>query len=396
MKKTGMMHLGRALSAGLVMAMILGGCGSSDSYATSASKGAGASYAVNAPMEAATEAYSDDYDYGYAEEAMYDNGTGSTAQAPETQNTNRKLIRTANLSVETKEFDQLMNTLTGKVNELGGYIENMETYNGSSYSYYYDSSARNASLTLRIPASRLDEFLSCVSDISNVVRKSENVSDVTLSYVDTQAHKDSLETEKQRLLELLEMAEDLDEVLTIEDRLTSVRYQIESMERQLRTYDNEVDYSTVYMSISEVKELTVVEEEEKTPLQRMREGFLENLEDVGDAIVEFFVWLVSHLPALIIWAGIIIVVIVIWKKTLGKRAKERRAAKKAEKAAQKAAQDAARAAARPQNMPQNMPPMGPGAPVPPAGAAPTPYGAPVPPAPGPAPKADAPESDEKK
>jgi hypothetical protein len=219
------------------------------------------------------------------------------------------------LNVETKEFDLVMATLENQVRELDGYIENMETYNGSTYSGY--RSSRNASLTVRIPKDRLDGFLSTISEISNVVRRSENVVDVTLEYVDIESRKTSLETEQERLLELVAKAENLEDVITIEQRLSDVRYQLESMESQLRTFDNKVDYSTVYLYINEVKELTPVEEE--TIWERIVGGFMDSVRDIADGFMELCIWFVVHIPYLAIWAVVVVAVVIVIRKSIKKR-----------------------------------------------------------------------------
>ena len=234
----------------------------------------------------------------------------------------RKLIKTVDMNVETKEYDRLMDELQAKVSQLGGYIESMDTYNGSSYSSY--RSSRSANLTIRIPKDKLNSFLETVEGISNVVRRSENVEDVTLSYVDMESRKNTLKTEQDRLLELLEKAESIDDIITIEERLSNVRYQLESMESQLRTIDNQVDYSTVYLDISEVKELTPVQEQ--TAFERIGEGFVESMEDIGDGAVEFAIWFVVNIPYFVVWAVIITVAVVI-VRACRKRSKEKKAKK---------------------------------------------------------------------
>lgn len=253
---------------------------------------------------------------------------GSTETADNGQIwTDRKLIRNVDMDVETKEYDALMSKLEIRIQELGGYIENMDSYNGSSYSGY--RSSRYANLTIRIPQTKLDSFLNVMPDICNVVRRSDSVDDVTLTYVDLESHRDALRTEQTRLLELLEQAENLEDILTIEDRLTTVRYQLESMESQLRTMDNQVQYSTVYLSISEVKELTPVEEEEETAWQRISEGFIHSLKSVGHGFAEFGIWFVIHIPQLVIWAVVITVVVLLIR-----RHRKKKAAKKAAKEAE--------------------------------------------------------------
>lgn len=280
-------------------------------FSLTACGGSASDSANSSPMaqETVTEGY-------YDAELGFTSGTGSVEITEEasgsqnTQQTDRKLIKTVDMSVETKEFDSMLAAVENKVNTLGGYIENMETYNGSVYSSY--RSSRNANMTVRIPQESLNAFLEEVSAISNVVRHSENVEDVTLQYVDLTSHKAVLLAEQERLLELIEEAYSVEDIITLESRLSDIRYQIESMESQLRTYDNKVTYSTVYLYIDEVQELTPVKEE--TVWQRISGGFVESLEDIGYDITETFIWFVVNIPYLIIWAIVIIVVVLVLKK----------------------------------------------------------------------------------
>ena len=73
---------------------------------------------------------------------------------------------------------------------------------------------------------------------------------MTLDYVDKTAYKESLQVEYDRVMELLEEAKDLDQILALESKLSQLRYEIDSYESQLRTYDNLIDYSTVHIYIS--------------------------------------------------------------------------------------------------------------------------------------------------
>ncbi len=300
------------------MTAVLGGCGSSAKFAeNTAADTAASAESYSTTMQDAgggylTEEYATD-------EAPAENGEAELGEEAALAGSERKLIQTVDLNVETKEFDLLMSTLEQQVDAMGGYIEQMDTYNGSSYSGYRTS--RYASMTLRIPKDKLNGFLDTISEISNVVNRSEYVQDVTLAYVDVESRRNSLRTEQDRLLELLEQAESIEDIITIEDRLSTVRYQLESMESQLRTYDNKVDYSTVNIYIDEVRELTPVAEE--TTWERISGGFMESLRDIGNGIKETAVWFVIHIPYIIIWGVVIIVCILIIRRFRRKR-RERR------------------------------------------------------------------------
>ncbi len=230
----------------------------------------------------------------------------------------RKLVTTVNLELETKEFEQTMSGIEGKVQELGGYIESMDTYNGSSYTG--GRSARYSDMKIRIPAPRLREFMNTVSSAGNIIRRNDSVEDVTLSYVDMESRRDTLRTEQSRLLEFLDKADSVETVIALEERLSEVRYQLESMESRLRTLDNLVEYSTVSLNITEVRELTPVEEQ--TVWERIGSGISENVSDILNGVEEVFVWFVVQIPYFAIWAVILLAVIWQLRKCWRKRHKK--------------------------------------------------------------------------
>ncbi len=281
----------------------------------------GAGFAQTADINTTAESYSMGGSF-YEEETGVDTSYDSTDYGKGTDNKGllegRKLIRTVELEVETREFEQTMSVLETQIQELGGYVESMDTYNGSSYSGY--NTNRSAHLTVRIPGEKLSGFLKTMADIGNIVRRYDNVEDVTLSYVDMESRRNTLRTEQSRLLEFLDKAETIEEIITIEQRLSEVRYQLESMESQLRTIDNLVDYSTVEIGISEVKELTPVEE--PAVWERISEGFGESLLSIGHGTLEFGIWFLVHIPYLVIW-GVIITAIVLMIRRHGRKKRKR-------------------------------------------------------------------------
>lgn len=233
------------------------------------------------------------------------------AQAPEVQETARKLIRNVNLEVETETFDDLLSTVRKRTELFGGYIEESYTYNGSSYS---GNRLRNANLTIRIPAEHLDEFLENVAEVSNVISRNESVTDVTLQYVDMESHKKALLAEQERLLDLLTRAESIEDIISLEERLSEVRYQLESMESQLRVLENQVSYSTVYLYVNEVIRLTPVKEQ--SAWEKISTGFVNSLYDVGNEFADFGIGFLIDLPYIIVWAVIIVLAVLILRLIL--------------------------------------------------------------------------------
>ena len=292
-----------------ILAVSIFGCGSKSMMATESA------------MENA--AYDDmAYDSGYdttesasAEEA----GSGAVTSEngiEEVQETDRKLIRNVDLSLQTEEFDTVLENMSQKVKDLGGYIQDSSVW-GSSSDY---SSSRSASYTLRIPSDKLDEFIDVVETLGNVTYKNESVDDVTLRYVDVESHKKALETEQERLLALLEKAENVEDIITIENRLSDVRYELENYESQIRLLDNQIDYSTVYVDVSEVSRVT--DTGKQGFFEEVASRFSDSVYVVLMGLRGFAIGILGSLPILVVWGVILAVVVILLRKFVFKKSKK--------------------------------------------------------------------------
>ncbi len=295
------------VTTALAVMLFAAGCGSSGSSSNSAK------YESAYDTMGASAVYEE---AAMADSSFASNSSGSSVGT--VADTSRKLITTMNISAETDDLAAVVSGVESKVKELGGYIESSNISNNASYS---SRVSKTAGITARIPKNRLDEFVDLVEGSTNITNKSVNVEDVTLSYVDIESRKNSLRTEEKRLLEILESAETVEDVITVEDKLADVRYELESIESQLRSYDNRIDYSTVYLDISEVVTFTPVEKESATT--RMGKGFLPSVGEVIENVVEFDVWFVIHIPQMILII-IAIVLIIIIIRLIDKGSKKRR------------------------------------------------------------------------
>lgn len=308
-------HLALLLSAA-ALAAALSGCGG------------GASQSMSAVETTAAAAFDSGYGENFAAEydampaetaapqAMAAGGSdsaGSTANTSSgvTEHTSsdvplpmeRKLIRNMNLDVETTEFDSLVTAIQQKVAELQGYIEQSDI-SGNSITQMGRPSRKHASMTLRIPADKLNSFIAQVEADGNVTYKSETVSDVTLQYSDVESRLKTLRLEQERLWELMAKAETTEAIIALEARLTEVSSEIESSESRLRYLDNSVAYSTVYLNLSEVDLETPTEPE--TAWQQIQRGFARNLNTLGSALTAFFIGLISGSPILLFFILLIL------------------------------------------------------------------------------------------
>ena len=285
----------------LILLLSLTACGSNAKSEAMDMNAAGDAY-YNAPMETMADA-----------ELKTESGSASVLPA------DRKLIRTIRMDAETENLTALLDSLTDRIGELGGYVESQELYNGSAYS---NRRYRNLSITVRIPAEKADEFVAQVGENANVVSSSESVDDVTLQYVDTESQIKALETEQARLMELLAQAQNLDEILQIEARLTDVRYELERYASYLRTLENQVSYATIHLYITEVTEYTPVVEEDPTTWQRISRGFGKSLRSLGKLVKELFIFVIVISPYLLVMAVLTTVTLVIHRKYTAKKRKK--------------------------------------------------------------------------
>ena len=251
-------------------------------------------------------------------------GSAQSASLPE----GRKWIVTVSMTAETEDLNALLGDLNSRITALGGYIEDQSIHNGSIYA---TRRYRYANLTIRIPAEDVAAFTDEVKAISNIISSEESRDDVTLSYVATESRLKALQAEEERLLELMAQAENMSDLLEIEERLTDVRYELENVTSQLRTYDNKIDYATIYLDIEEVQKLTPVAE--KTTWERISEGFVSSLESLRDGVVELSVWLAVNSPYLVLWAVALAAVFFVIKRRVVRRRAMRAAAQPLEEKA---------------------------------------------------------------
>ena len=309
----------------LILVLLLGGC----------AKSMGGSYM--AKDEAYNETYAETTmatESGVAEEKTAYGSSENQAQAQAQQGA--KIIYTTQMSVETEHYDEYLAGVYETLAKVGGHEQN-------SYIYNTYEGRRNAELTLRVPSEKRNEFIDTVSGLGNVTSISNQSRNITLQYVDTQSRIEALRTEQTRLLELLAKADNMTDILSIEERLTEVRYELQNFETVKNGYDYDVDYSTVTMSIYEVGREAVGNRQ--TLGGRLTNGFRNQLDRVKEWAQDVLVWLASNFIFVIIWLAVIFgavkLILAFVHRGKGKERRARRKNKKAEPAGQIAAEEAA-------------------------------------------------------
>lgn len=317
----------------MVCTLILTGCGGSngaDSYITDEK-----SYDV-APSEQAERnsgfsGAEGDYAVNDAEISPDGNSAGYfVGNLPATVDPSRvKLIYTADIRVETMDFDQTMKDLTAMVEKYEGYFESSYTENGS---YWSNENYIYGSFTVRIPSDKYQEFVSSVSDGMHVTQLSQDVQDIGQAYYEAESHLETLRNKHERLEVLLKQASSLSDIIELENALSQTEYEIEMYSNDLERYDSLLDYSTVNVTVETAYQYSPGLGEDRGFFQRVWESIKNGLAGFREGFTDFCEWIGYHLIQILI----VIVLVVLFVKYGPHTRDKLRAAKGAKKNKKKA------------------------------------------------------------
>lgn len=234
----------------------------------------------------------------------------TAAAAPNTADAGRKIVRTAEMTVETEHYDKSASDFQTAVAKFGGYIES-SNIQGSGVNA--GDTKRTATYTVRVPAEKLDAFLDSAGAVGSVTAKSIRGQDITQSYTDSDARLKALKEERDRILELMNKAAKIDDVITIEQRLTDVQNEIEQLTAHLKNWDSLVALSTVTVTIQEVE--AVQPPAQKGFGNQVGALFTASVDALGKTFRYLFLGIVAVLPFAAVIAVIIAAVLLIRKRT---------------------------------------------------------------------------------
>ena len=233
-----------------------------------------------------------------------DKGAGEAGQ-----DYGNKIIKTAYMDMETYDFDETLQKMEGLLTGMGGYVESSSVSGQSLQNDGYVR--RRAHFEFRVPQDSFLEFLNSVGDLGNVIDSSKGGQDISYQYMDTEARLESLEVQEERLLSILEKADKIEDVITLEQELSRIRYEIESLQGQLRHWDNLVSFSRVSVDVTEVREYTDVTEQPDTLGQRIGDTLRRSFKSLVNFLETVLVVLTAILPYLLLLGVIALIVILI-------------------------------------------------------------------------------------
>lgn len=232
-----------------------------------------------------------------------------------------KLIVTSNIEIETKEYDQAVSFVEKKVASLSGYIEESNIKGKRPSDNHYGG--RRAEFRLRIPKKFVDKFLESLEDdeLGYIISKQRYTKDVTDSYFDTESRVKTRLVQEKTLLDILEKADKLDNVLGLVREIADVRYEIDTMTSQIKKWDSLISYSTINLEIYEVK--TVVRKIEDPNLaERIWNEFMRSVRELKNFGENLLIFIVGAIPYLIFIIPIGFILYKVIKKEYIKRKKK--------------------------------------------------------------------------
>lgn len=245
--------------------------------------------APQAPAEGEYGWALDEADTGMPEPSPEESGGGLPAGV--------KIIYTADVDLETKEFDQASQALDEAVKELGGWFESRSLYQGGSY--------RRLSCTIRVPAEQFEPLLERAGEAAHMVSRDAYSEDVSEAYYDSEARLTTQRTKLERLQTLLAQAATMEDIIALESALSETELQIEYLTGSLRRYDSLVGYSTVNLQLREVYRLSTDEETPMTFGERLGSAFSTGLQRGRDNMEELVIGLAANWMTLLLLAAVI-------------------------------------------------------------------------------------------
>ena len=227
---------------------------------------------------------------------------GPRAQADESlatleaTQTDRYLVKNANLTIETEDARKASDMLVAAVEELGGYV--------SDFREAVDQLGRRSiHVQVRVPAGKFQTSMERLEPLGKVLSRQVTTEDVTEQFVDTDARLRNLKRTEERLLAHLDRTGELEDIVKVEHELTRVREQIEVFEGRLRFLSHRVAFSTINITIQERPKAEPVVPPETYSMAKIAS-------EAARSLIGFF----QRLAGRVIWLGIWSVV---WVPLLG-------------------------------------------------------------------------------
>lgn len=217
----------------------------------------------------------------------------------------KKIVKTAFLNAEVKNFKSFHTAIREEVKALGGYIAKEEQ---SESDYKIENN-----LVIKVPVEQFDNALTQLSDQTEKINERRITSeDVTTQIVDTRSRMEAKKQVRLRYLDLLKQAKNMEEILNVQSQINGIQEQIESAAGRLTYLGHSSTYSTINLTYYQVLNATAVDNSPSF-VKQLASAFSIGLEWMS----RLFIGLVSIWPFLLLLS----VVFIVYKKTRPRKSK---------------------------------------------------------------------------
>ncbi|MGI6071753.1 MAG: DUF4349 domain-containing protein [Lachnospiraceae bacterium] len=227
-----------------------------------------------------------------------------------------KIIYTAYIRMQSTEFDKAVSGIEALVNASGGYFQDKQL-SGLAGDY------RSADFIIRVPVNNYEGIVAGLEDVAAIISKNQSAEDVSEYYYDVESRLASARIKLTRLQELLSKAENMEDIISLENAISEAEWEVENLQGTLKHYDSLINFSTITINLAEVYKVDHV----TAPMtfgERINASFKEGLENFADSMGELAIWFAGSWLWLVLIFGIQVVVIIIIVVSVKKAARRRR------------------------------------------------------------------------
>jgi len=201
----------------------------------------------------------------------------------------KKIIKTATLSIEVKNYKNFNELLRPAIKQFGGYVA-QEEQNQSDYKI-------ENIITIKVPVDQFDNAVSYLTPVNEkVIEKKITSDDVTTEMVDTKSRMESKKRVRDRYLDLLKQAKNMAEILQVQNEVNDIQEQVESAAGRIEYLGHSSAYSTIHLTFYQVLNASAGNTADPGYATRIAESFKSGLKWFG----ELFIVMVSFWPLWIV------------------------------------------------------------------------------------------------
>ena len=234
----------------------------------------------------------------------------------------RKIIKNGNVSLKATDVNTKMQEITVLAQQSGGYVESsyvdnivqpiiMDTTQAAKIAR--ETTTMIANMTIKVPAEKFEGSFQTIIGMGKLINQSSNSNDITSQYRDIEARVTNLKVQEKNLQNIMTRATTVEDTLKVEVELNRVRTEIDIMTGNLKNWDQLVEYSTIYINMTEVKEAELEKVDVPGVWQNAKDGFVSTINTIRYGIERMFVFLISAIPYILV-LGAALLLALIWIK----------------------------------------------------------------------------------